>query len=337
MAILNLDLDNDSKLVNADIPQQHARYTLLPEHAPHSHTLMAYPSIESADDEPHLHALQSEIVGIANAISSFEPVHLYTRDELIDQAKSQTSSNVIVRPALLNELWIRDSGPVYVRNASTCQRTAINFNFNYWGNKLPFKGDEHLATRIIQQTNDQSIKSRLTMEGGAIEHDGQGTFLGAESCIINDNRNKGWTKADIETELKTILGVSHFIWIPGLKNHDITDYHIDALARFTEPGVILLSKPFPTAPSIVHKAYDETRTILQNSKDAKGRSLTIYDCEEPDTTALGPPDANNEVVASYANYLLVNGGVIIPKFGQEEQDSKALELFKRLFPTREVV
>lgn len=176
MAILNLDSDADSKLNDTEVLRQHARYTLLPESAPHSHTLMAYPSIESADDEPHLHALQSEIVEIANSISHFEPVHLYAREELIEQAKSRITSNVTVQPALLNELWIRDSGPVYVRNATTGKRTAINFNFNYWGNKLPFKGDEHLATHIIQQTNDHSIKSRLTIEGGAIEHDGEGTF-----------------------------------------------------------------------------------------------------------------------------------------------------------------
>ncbi|OAL31928.1 hypothetical protein AYO22_00798 [Fonsecaea multimorphosa] len=298
---------------------------------------MAFPSIESAESAEHLEALQSEVTSIANAISRFEPVHLYAREELISQATAMVSSNVSVKPAMVSELWIRDSGPVFVQDLSTGKRTAVKFNFNYWGGKLPAIGDEGIAAQIATHANEASVSSKLTMEGGGIEHDGEGTFLGTESCIINDNRNPGLSKSDAEAELEDKLGVTHFIWIPGVKGYDITDYHIDALARFTSPGVVLLSKPGPNAHATAIDVYNSARSILTSARDAKGRTLTVHDCEEPDTTLLGSPDKFNEVIGSYANYLLVNGGVIAPKFGQEKQDTAALELFKRLFPDREVV
>ncbi|KEF53919.1 uncharacterized protein A1O9_09714 [Exophiala aquamarina CBS 119918] len=316
---------------------QHGSFRMPAESSPHSYTIMGFPSMESAESQEHLEALQSEVTSIANAISRFEPVHLYASEKLIQQAQSMVSDNVSIRPATLNELWVRDSAPVFVQDLSTGRRTAVNFNFSYWGGKLPRIGDENVASQIASQANEAMVTSKLTLEGGGIEHDGEGTFLGTESCIINDNRNPGMSKSDVEVELRNKLGVSHFIWIPGIKGFDITDYHIDALARFTSPGVVLLSKPSPNADEIVIDAYKSARAILTSGKDAKGRSLTIHDCEEPDTKLLGPPDKFNEVIGTYANYLLVNGGVIMPKFGQEKQDTSAMQLFNRLFPGREVV
>ena len=307
------------------------------ETARHSHTLMAFPSIQSADDVEHLEALQSEVTNIANAIAKFEPVHLYTREKLTTQAKTMVSANVTVKSATVSELWIRDSGPVFVQDLSTGKRAAVKLNFNYWGGKLPLAGDENIAEQIATDADEALLTSKLTLEGGGLEHDGEGTFLGTESCIINDNRNPGLSKSEVEAELKDKLGMTHFIWLPGVKGYDITDYHIDALARFVSPGVVLLSKPGPNAHTIAVDVYHTSRAILSSAKDARGCSLTIYDCEEPDATQLGPPDEHNEVVASYANYLLVNGGVILPKFGQEKQDDAALHLFKNLFPDREVV
>ncbi|KAJ9613174.1 hypothetical protein H2200_003115 [Cladophialophora chaetospira] len=316
---------------------QHGRFRMPAESSRHSHTLMAFPNRESADSPEHLEALQSEVTNIANAIARFEPVHLYTSEALIPEAKSMVSANVFVKQASVSELWIRDSGPVFVQDLSTGKRTVVKFNFNYWGGKLSFRGDEEIASQIAADANEPWITSKLTMEGGGIEHDGEGTFLGTESCIVNGNRNPGFSKRQVEAELTVKLGVTHFIWIPGVKGYDITDYHIDALARFTSPGVVLLSKPGPNAHPIAIDVYNSARDILTAAKDARGRSIMVHDCEEPDITQLGPPDEHNETIASYANYLLVNGGVIIPRYGQERQDVAALELFKRLFPQREVV
>lgn len=315
---------------------KYAGYTMPAEGAPHSHTLMAYPSIASADNEEHLENLQTEVINIANIIARYEPVHLYTRQDLVKAATERAGFNVFVKTATADQLWIRDSGPTYVYDQSN-QRVAINFNFNYWGKKLPPTGDEDIAAQIAGQEKQASSRSKLVTEGGAIEHDGKGTFLGTESSLINDNRNPGMTKAEIEAELSAMLGVTNFIWIPGVKGHDITDYHIDILARFTEPGVVVLSKPAPNSPDFAQRAYEQARMILLNSKDARGKSLVVHDVEEPDLTTLGTPDENNEVVASYVNYHLVNGAVILPKYGQQDTDNAALSTMKSLFPSREVV
>jgi agmatine deiminase len=185
------------------------------ESSRHSHTLMAYPSIASADNEDDLKAMQGEIIVIANAISAFEPVHLFTRPALVEQVRPWVSSNVSIKTGPADQLWIRDSGPVYVKDGKGLL-TAINFNFDYWGKKLPRTGDEGLAPAIAEQAGEPCIRSQLTLEGGGLEHDGEGTFLGTESCIINDNRNSGVTKAEIERELRSLLGVKHFIWLPGI-------------------------------------------------------------------------------------------------------------------------
>lgn len=302
----------------------------------HSYTLMAFPSIDSVDSEEHLIASQKEVAAIATTISKFEPVHLYARSELVAKAQSLVGQNVLVKQADVDQLWIRDSGPVFVRD-SAGNRAAVKFNFNYWGNKLPHTGDQRIAEYILKSSKETLVNTSLVIEGGGIEIDGEGTFLGTESCIINDNRNPGLSKEDIEAEISRVLGVQGFIWLPGVKDHDITDFHIDAFARFVRPGVVLLSKPSPNAPAALVRAYQEAQDILRDAKDAKGRSIDIVECEEPDVELIGAADTHNEVVASYANYLLVNGAVIMPKLGIEDCDRKAYELFKELFPDRQVV
>lgn len=331
----NITPYNDSRQTLPYTTKMATDYIMPFEGATHSHTLMAFPSIKSADSEEHLVNLQNEVVNIANTIARFEPVHLYTRPHLVSLASKKAGDNVIVKTATADQLWIRDSGPTYVYDKNG-QRTAINFNFNYWGSKLPFTGDEDIAVQIAKQESQPCIHSKIVTEGGAIEHDGQGTFLATESSLINDNRNPGMSKTQIEEELRTMLGVTHFIWVPGVKDFDITDYHIDILARFTEPGVVVISKPAPNAPEFAVKAYQEACDIISSSKDALGRSLAVHEVVEPDLTKLGEPDSGNEVVASYVNYLLVNGAVILPAYGQDT-DEEALKVMKKLFPSREVV
>lgn len=318
------------------LDSQRGLYSMPFEGDRHSHTLMVFPSLASVYSEADLQASQEEVVNIANAIARFEYVHLYTREELMVKARSMAGTNVLVKAAGVDQLWARDSAPTYVYDKQG-SRTAINFNFNYWGKKLPPTGDEGLAAQVAEQESQPTARSRLTTEGGAIEHDGQGTLLATESSLINDNRNPGMSKAEIEHELRAMLGVSSFIWIPGVKGHDITDYHIDILARFVRPGVVVLSKPASSAPDFVVNAYEEAQKVLSNSRDARGGVLAVYTCQEPDTSVLGPPDESNEVVASYVNYHLVNGAVILPMYGQQEPDNQALELFTRLFSEREVV
>lgn len=125
----------------------------------------------------------------------------------------------------------------------------MNFNFNGWGKKQKHDLDAKVADFVIAQCRAKPIHTKLVLEGGGIEVDGKGTAIITESCVLNDNRNPGVSKADCEKELKALLGLQKIIWLPGIKGKDITDGHTDFYARFAKPGVVVAG-------------YDPTRNRL---------------------------------------------------------------------------
>jgi len=145
-------------------------------------------------------------------------------------------------PAELDDLWMRDTGAVFVTR-SDGSKQALNFNFNGWGNKQEHTADAKVATLVATQTHTPLHPSTLTLEGGGIEVDGHGTAIITESCVLNDNRNPGVSKAQADTELIAVLGLKKIIWLPGIAGKDITDGHTDFYARFAKPGVPVLPNP----------------------------------------------------------------------------------------------
>ncbi|KAG5808741.1 hypothetical protein H9Q74_004350 [Fusarium xylarioides] len=236
-----------------------------------------------------------------------------------------------------SHLWIRDFGPTFVRFRNGKLLRGVDWNFNYWGGKRAPSGDEHIAKIASQHiTNSPPLDASIVTEGGAIEVDGEGTFMAAETAIINDNRNAGKTKEQIEGELSRLLGVQKFLWLAGEAGRETTDCHIDALARFIRPGVVVLSKPSPQGQGKYSFAYNDVRERLSKATNAQGKKIVLYDCLEPDLGKLQRVSEGENCVASYVNFLNVNGGIIIPKFGDEERDAQALELFKKLYPDMRV-
>lgn len=129
--------------------------------------------------------------------------------------------------------------------------------------KLPDRSiDWTTACRILRKDGTRKIKTDVVLEGGAIEVDGDGTLMATESSIINDNRNPGLTKQDIEHALVDTFGIEKFIWFKGVKGEDITDDHIDGLARFISLGVVLLSRPASDADAIWFDHYNEAKEVL---------------------------------------------------------------------------
>ena len=182
------------------------------------------------------------------------------------------------------------------------------------------------------------VQTHIKLEGGGIEVDGEGTFMATESSIIGDARNPGLGKAEIEAELSRLLGVSKFIWFPGRIGLDITDVHIDAEARFIRPGVVVVCRPHPDAEKVYWEVYEEIRAVLEQSTDARGRKFEVHDVVDPDPKLVkGNLDGEEETpAASYVNFYFVNGGLVIPAFGDVEADTTAFELIKSLVPGREV-
>ncbi|WP_333592377.1 agmatine deiminase family protein, partial [Brevundimonas sp.] len=178
------------------------------------------------------------------------------------------------------------------------------------------------------------IDSGVIGEQGGVEHDGAGTLLAHASCWVNDNRNPGLTADQIADRLKTALGGSKMIWAPGIKGADITDYHIDALARFVAPGRVLIQiddQANPDDPWSV--AAHQTLAVLEGATDARGRPLEIVRLPEPiDIRGRG-----DDFVSSYVNYYVCNGAVIAPQFGDRRADAQARDILASLYPGRVVV
>ncbi|SPJ73927.1 related to peptidylarginine deiminase and related enzymes [Fusarium torulosum] len=346
------------------------RFRMPPEWHKHSQTLTVWPDYDSIGDADTLQKARSEVSAISNAIARFEPVTMFTRPKNVEQAMQTVSKNVTVRALDASQLWIRDTGPIFIHGEQDGRSAGLKLGFNYWGGKFASIGDETVAADVIDavttgivnpEVEETSLDQRdpirdiqtsstghhqkravpgveagFISEGGAIEVDGFGTLLATESSIINSNRNPGMSKKDLEAKFEGYLGISKTIWLPGVKAYDVTDYHIDAFARFIKPGQVLLSRPSRHAEHCVIQAYIEAKEVLNREKDSGGNSLEVVEVEEPH-----PNDLAGELwgvaVASYANYYLVNGGLIMPRFRVGELDDEAYEFFKRYFPGRDIV
>ncbi|MER5948488.1 agmatine deiminase family protein [Streptomyces sp. NPDC001904] len=303
----------------------------MPEEShPHELTYMAWPTrdIWKSDTAD----VRDDIAGIARAIAAFEPVTLLANEQDVKAARRACGTGVDILPVPVDDLWMRDTGPNFVLGASDV--AGIDLNFNGWGGKQKHDRDGRVAQEILHSERIARIQAPITGEGGGIEIDGQGTLLATESCWVNDNRNPGKSRGDIEDAMKSLYGVTKVIWVDGVKGHDITDYHIDALARFSEPGLVVMSTPPEDAPEDVWtKAYDQAHSVLKKARDARGKSLEIVELPEPADLR----GHSEDFLASYVNYYVCNGGVVMPRFGDARADKDALSIVQDLYPGREVV
>ncbi|OAR01265.1 hypothetical protein LLEC1_04467 [Akanthomyces lecanii] len=309
--------------------------------------------------------VNAAISAVADAVARFEPVKLLVDAEQFDDAQRRFPSNgtlqrahpveVCVVESGGTDLWMRDIAPTFTRGADGRLR-GVDFNFNGWGKMAGCEESARLAKTLLDAMGVPRVASSITTEGGAFEIDGHGTLMASESCIVNANRNPGQTRAQIEAELARTLGVQKFIWVPGAKDLDSTDFHIDAVARFARPGTVLFASPRPECASDSEQdtqwinAHHEARRILAAATDARGHPLEIIDMAEPRLEevivekkareALLASQTNtsaNRPVFSYVNYLLVNGGVVFPQFGDRTADEAALQTARKVFSDREVV
>ena len=164
------------------------------ESAPHRAVWMAFAARESVWTAPMRQPVQQALARIANAISVYEPVKMLVGADDFATARQLCGSNVQLIVHELDDLWMRDTGCVFVRNTRG-DRAAVSFNFNGWGNKQPHARDAIVAARMAELSGVPLLRSRLVMEGGGIEVDGQGTAIITESCVLNGNRNPGVSKA----------------------------------------------------------------------------------------------------------------------------------------------
>lgn len=309
-----------------------ADYEMPLESEPHERTIMQWPVSLDVYDARSLKSVQKEIALIANTVSQYEPVAMLASGAAAKAARTQLGRAVEIWDIPTDDLWCRDSGPTFVKNTKG-ELAVAHIKFNGWGKKQPHRNDARIATAVAKRLGLPIFATGLVGEQGGVEHDGAGTLLAHASSWVNPNRNAG-SAATIGRLLTNALGSQKIIWAPGIKGADITDYHIDALARFVRPGHVLIqlpARPDPADPWSI-AAY-ETYEILKNSTDAKGRKLDITVLPEPVDIRSDQAD----FVASYVNYYVCNGAVIGAEFGDRTADEKARSLLASIFPGRKVI
>lgn len=303
------------------------------ESEPHKRTWMAFGASVEIWGKELLPVVQQNLADVALAISKFEPVTMLVREWDLKLAQDLMGAEVEFVVAELDDFWMRDTGPVFVKNGKG-ETACIDFNFNGWGGKQEYAQDAKVAGFVAGQAGFGVLFTALVLEGGGIEVDGHGTAIITESCVLNPNRNPSLSKEKCEAELKQLLGLKRIIWLPGVSGKDITDGHTDFYARFASPGVIVAGYD-PDPASFDHEVTKKHLEILESSTDADGRALEVVVIEGPAT--VRPDFESDDFAAGYINFYVCNGGVIMPEFGDPEADRAARDTLQELFPDHEIV
>ncbi|MEU6819390.1 agmatine deiminase family protein [Streptomyces atriruber] len=306
-------------------------YRMPAEWSEHDGCLMAWPTrVDLWDDV--LDQVQDEYAHVARAIAEFEPVTMVAPPGHGEGARARCGDTVDVIELPLDDSWFRDSAPLFVLDGSG-RRAGVDFRFNAWGRKHhPYDSDDRISGLLLDRLDVTRIHSDMILEGGSITVDGEGTLITTEQCLLHPNRNPGMSRAEIEAELKSRLGVEKVIWLPygGLLDTE-TDGHVDGVCAFAAPGRVVVSLPDdPAHPDYARMRAN--RAVLEVSTDAQGRPLEIVDVPQTVFTEV----AGGEVEVSYLNYYVANGGVVVPVAGRPV-DEEALAVIAAAHPGRKVV
>jgi agmatine deiminase len=327
------ELINTALLMSASFPFKSSLAATdwrMPDEAePHTSTWMAFGASKPIWGAKLLPEVQRNLALIANTIAKYEPVNMLVNSRDLALAQSLVGKNVTLYVCPLDDLWMRDTGPVFVSNQD--KKAGIQFNFNGWGEKQTFKHDALVAGFIAKQAKVELVRTKLVLEGGCIEVDGHGTAIMTESCILNDNRNPGASKAAVEVELKRLLGLQKIIWLPGIKGKDITDGHTDFYARFANPGVVIAGFD-PDTASYDHAVTVKHLEMLNAATDAQGRKLEVITLEAP--RSVRKAFENKDFAAGYIGFYVCNGAVLAQEFGDSKADAAVKASLQRAFPNR---
>ncbi len=308
-------------------PKQ-AGFSMPAEWTPHKRTWMMWPCRPAVWDS--LEDTRRNYADVAHAIRRFEPLTMVARPGDAARARSMLGADIEVLEHPIDDSWARDAGPCFLTDGQG-NRAGVAFEFNAWGGKYhPYDGDNSVSGAILDAAGLRSFASGLIAEGGGISVDGEGTILTTESCFPNANRNPGWTRDAIEAELLNMLGGDKVIWLPGNVEEDETDGHVDGIAVFAAPGVVMVQAEGPPHHHW-HQIHKRNIAALDGQTDARGRPLRLIrvpDAFEYDT------DCDN-FCDSYVNFYICNGGVIMPEYGLRE-DGVVRELLQDAFPDRTV-
>lgn len=300
---------------------------------------------------------QKTFAQIARAIAKSEKVWMLAAQEDAKQVQSVFSDcpGIQVLEIGTDDAWARDVGPTCVKNEAG-QVRGIDWQFNAWGGEYDglyahWEQDDLAAARICEALGLDCYDARpFVLEGGSIHSDGQGTLLVTEACLLSKGRNPQMTKGEIEETLKQYLGAEKVIWLPRGIYQDETNEHVDNVCAFVRPGEVVLAWTDDQRDpqwELSHASLE----VLEKERDARGRSITVHKLPIPRKPVCITEEelagfsfeegedmrsAGERLAASYVNFYIANGSVIVPQFG-DENDKLAVEILGELFPGRTII
>ena len=301
------------------------------EWAPHTRCWMAWPCRQQLWGEG-LDAARRGYAAVAQTIARFEPVTMIAQPDQLAQASLYCGPGIAVLPMPHDDSWTRDTGPTFLADGKGTL-AGVAWRFNGWGELYADYGqDAQMARRVLEHLEARRFTSAMVLEGGAIHVDGEGTCLACTPSILDPKRNPGLGMADAEAELRAQLGVEKVIWLPAALIDDETGGHIDNLACFARPGVVLAVGTDDKADAN-YTGLAENMDVLRAATDAEGRQLQVVTLPLPKARSR---QDGRRLTLSYINLYIANGAVVMPSF-EDAADAAAFKAVAAAFPDRQVV
>lgn len=296
-----------------------------PEWAQHEWVWIGFPSHADLWQEDLTQA-QEEVAAFAKAVragGAGEEVRLVAADaDAAEVAKTLAGPDVTVIQEPFGDIWLRDTGPIILGNGG---RSAASFRFNGWGGKYHLEGDDTIGLRLASTAGLSAKRHDWILEGGAIDVDGSGLLVTTEQCLLNPNRNSGWSKADVDRRLREDLGVDRILWLgQGLLN-DHTDGHVDNLARFIGENRLAIPVSF---------GDDDPNAVVYADAKARAEAFGVEVVPLPSPGRVAWDD--DIIPASHMNFYIGNATVVVPLYGTPS-DEAAIAAIGALFPGRRAI
>ena len=287
----------------------------------------------------HFRPIPPKFAGIVAQISRREKVRINLARplqkrarELINRARADLA-NVEFFDHPTNDAWCRDHGPIFVKNDRTGEVALTDWRYNAWGGKYPpYDRDDAIPRRIAAALGLRRFENGMVLEGGSIDVNGAGLILTTEACLLNPNRNPHLSRAQIEQNLRDWLGVHTVVWLGDGIVGDDTDGHVDDLSRFFRADGIVTAVESNSRDKN-HRALQENLERLQSLRTPAGKKFELAELPMPRPCFCD----GRRMPATYANFLVLNGAVLMPAFRQPRRDAAAAEVLAGCFPGREIV
>lgn len=303
-------------------------YRMPAEWEPHAATWLSWPRPDGISFPGRYDEVLPTLGEMVRLLARHERVEINCRNDEVEAIARKTigrARNIRFHRIPSYEPWCRDHGPIFVKRGR--QLAVVDWGYNAWGGKYPpFDEDDAVPQRIAELLGLPLFQPGIVLEGGSIDVNGAGLLLTTEACLLNQNRNPGLNKQQIETYLKEYLGVAKIIWLGNGIAGDDTDGHVDDLARFVSKNTVVTV--------VEDDPQDENYAPLQDNLSRLRRTgLRIVELPMPGRVE----HEGQRLPASYANFYIANGVVLLPTYRHKRNDRRALEMLQKLFRTRRVV